>query len=353
MMRFPLRPAATILGFLVVVVLSIHNFGPWAGVCGIAGAATLFFASALAYQELYGDAWTAIRYHWSILLGTTRGFQKIEDGTTSLPRDARGPVLGPRLVIVAPYNAVVLEQGSRQTGIRGPEIFRTRPFEFVKRIYDLRPRQRTMAFRDVLTRDGLLTTVAISASYSIGITPAVKIGQRRMTASDRGLLQAIDMRMPDWEDCVRSAIERSIRDVVRGRQLAQLMGIRNLDALAAAVQQQARTRLEPSGIYLDQFRVESVQPTAEVTDARTELWVADVEREIQEIRLNSLNQWVETMAGALDTATQRGLSQDAVYKEAWCRAIERMSKHIPEGLILEPDVEKSLITLRRSAGLVP
>lgn len=353
MMRVRLRPLATVLGFLAVIGVSIWNFGVWAGVCGIAAAATVFFASALAYQEFYGGAWTAIRYHWSALVGTTRGFHKIEDGATSLPKDAKGPVLGPRLVIVAPYNAVVLEQGARQTAIRGPEIFKTRPFEFVKRIYDLRPRQRAMEFRDVLTKDGLLTTVALSATYSIAVSPAAKIGQRKMTASDQGILQAIDMRVPDWEENVRSAIERSVRDVVRGRDLSQLLEIRNLDALAGPILLQARTRLARLGIQIDQLRVESVQPASEVTGAKTDLWIADIERTIQEIRLDSLHQWVETMGSALSGAEQQGLSEDAVYKEAWCRAIERMSKNIPEGLILEPDVEKSLITLRRSAGLAP
>ncbi|GAB4407512.1 MAG: hypothetical protein Kow00123_20470 [Anaerolineales bacterium] len=353
MMRFRLRPMATILGFLAVIVVSVWNFGVWAGLCGVAAAATVFFASALAYTEFYGDAWTAIRYHWSIMVGTTRGFHKIEDGATSLPRDARGPVLGPRLVIVAPYNAVVLEQGSRQTAIRGPEVFRTRPFEFVKRIYDLRPRQRAMEFRDVLTRDGLLTTVALSATYSIAIAPAVKIGQRKMTASDRRILQAIDICTADWEESVRSAIERSARDVVRARDLSQLVGIRMLDALAGTILQRARPHLARLGIYLDQLRVDSVQPTSEVTGAQTELWVAEVEQRTNQLRMQSLADWVSSMSGALASARERGLSEEALYKEAWCRAIERMSKNIPEGLILEPEVEKSLITLRRSAGLAP
>lgn len=352
-MQFRLRPVVTIAGFLLLVAVSMYNLGPWAGACWIAGAATLFFASALAYQEFYGSAWTAICYHWSILIGTTRGFHKIEDGATSLPKDAKGPVLGPRLVIVAPYNAVVLEQGARQTEIRGPEIFKTRPFEFVKRIYDLRPRQRAMEFPDVLTGDGLPTRVTVSAIYSIGITPAAKIGQRRMTAADRGILRTIDMRMPEWEDTARSAIERSVRDVVRTRELASLLGIRNLDTLAQAVVQRARARLEPLHIYLDQLRVESVQPTPDVTGANTDLWIAAVEQQAESIRTQSLAAWVSSMAGALASARAKGLSEEAVYREAWCRAIERMSKSIPEGLILEPDVAKSLIVLRKSAGLAP
>ncbi len=210
-----------------------------------------------------------------------------------------------------------------------------------------------MEFRDVLTKDGLLTAVALSATYSIAIAPAVKIGQRKMTASDRGILQAIDMRTPDWEESVRSAIERSVRDVVRAMELSNLMGVPNLDGLGQIVLEQARQRLVPSGIHLDQLRIESVQPTSDVTEASTDLWVAAVEQQIQAIRMRSLASWVDTMANALSAAAQKGLSQEALYKEAWCRAIERMSRNIPEGLILEPEVEKSLITLRRSAGLAP
>ncbi len=352
MLRFRLRPVLTILGFAAVIAIFIQ-VGPWAGVGWIAGAATLFFALALAYRELYGDAWTAIRYHWSILVGTTRGFHKIEDGVTSLPKDTKGPVLGPRLVIVAPYNAVVLEQGARQTAIRGPEIFRTRPFEFVKRIYNLRPRQRSLEFRDVLTRDGLLTTVTVSAVYGIGIARAVKIGQRRMTGADQGILQRIDMHMPDWEDCVRSAIERSVRDVVRARNLSTLIKLTNLDEWSDKIHEVARTRLEPLHIHLDQLRVESVQPTAEVTDATTERWVAEKDKQTQRLWAQSLSEWLAVMAGALESTKGLNLSQEALYREAWCRAIERMSKNIPEGFILEPDVEKSLITLRKSAGLAP
>ncbi len=90
MMRFRLRPVLSVVVLLVIVGGTLWAFGVWAALCGVAAAATVFFASALAYTEFYGDAWTAIRYHWSILVGTTRGFHKIEDGATSLPRDARG-----------------------------------------------------------------------------------------------------------------------------------------------------------------------------------------------------------------------------------------------------------------------
>ncbi|GEM_PF-2695024 len=353
MMRFRIRPVATIVGISLILAVTAVGFGPWAAVCAVAASATVFLASALAYQEFYGDPWTALRYHWSALVGTVRGFHKIEDGTTTLPKDAKGPVLGPRLIIVAPYNAVVLERGSQQTGIQGPGIFRTRAFEFVKRIYDLRPRQRAMQFGDVLTKDGLLTSVAVSATYSIGVSRAAKVGQRKMTAADRAILQEIDLRTPDWEDGVRSAIERSVRDAFRARDLADLMSLPNLDDLADLVLEQARQRVLKQGVYLDQLRVESVQPASEVTGANTELWVAGVERVTQLRRAESLADWVDHMASALQIAKDKGLTQEAIYKEAWCRAIERMSKSIPEGLLLEPEVERALITLRRSAGLAP
>ncbi len=352
MLRFRLRPVATVLLFVALLALMVYDFGPWAGACALAMAVIAFVLSALAYQEFYGSARTAIRFHWSAMMGTTRGFQKIEDGTTTLPKGAAGPVLGPRLVIVAPYNAVVLERGAQQTGIRGPEIFKTGAFEFVKRIYDLRPRQESLTFRGVLTADGLLTTVNLSTTYSIAISRPAKLGLKKITGGEKGILQNIDQRMPDWQQAVRSAIERSVRDVVRARKLAHLMKLPNQDELGEAILSLARARVEPWGILLDQLRVESLRLTDEVTDATTESWVAGQEQKTQNARARSLAQWVTTMADALAAAAGRGLSNDAVYREAWCRAIERMSKSIPEGLVLEPDINEVLITLKKSAGLI-
>lgn len=352
MLRFRLRPLSKGAEFLLLIALMTYGFGPWAGVCAVAMAAVTFLASALAYREFYGSAGAAIQFHWSVVMGTAHGFQKIEDGTTTLPKDATRPVLGPRVVIVAPYNAVVLERGSQQTGIRGPEIFKLKAFELVKRIYDLRPRQESLTFHGVLTADGLLTTVNLSATYCIAISRLAKLGLKKLTRGDLGILQNLDLRMPHWEQAVRSAIERSVRDAVRARRLANLMKLQNQDDLGEAIIALARTRVEPWGIFLDQVRVESVHPTNEVTEATTDSWVARQEKQAQYARAQSLAQWARAMADALEIAQAKDLSQEALYREAWCRAIERMSKSIPEGLVMEPDVDRVLVTLKRSAGLI-
>jgi hypothetical protein len=352
MMKFKLRPIAILGALALIIVLTIYNFGIWAGLCAIGAAATVLCASALAFKDFYdGDFRTSLHYHWSILIGTKRGFHKIEDGTTSLPQNAKGPVLGPRLVIVAPYNAVVMERGSKQTSIRGPETFETGAFEFAKRIYDLRQRQEALTFHDVLTSDTLLTTITLSVTYNMGISSSTKIGQRKLTVAERGILQKIDLSMPDWERGTRSAIERSVREAVRERELASLLELRDLDDLGERICELSRHRIQAWGIHLDQMRVESVQPKSEVTTATTEFWVAGKDKETQFIRAKALSDWLKLLAEGFKQAEGTGFTEQAVYKEAWCRGIERISKTMPEGIVLAPEVDQALITLRRSAGL--
>jgi hypothetical protein len=349
--------------WIAVALLDTHFVlsyieGGWFGcLYAIAASALTFFISAAILRQFYGDSeFRALAHHLKVAIGLTRGFQIIEDGKSVVPKDSTSP-MGPHFIIIRPNNAVILERGPRRTRISGPAFLRSSPFEYVKCIYDLRQKQTSMTLNNVLTSDLMTTSVEISMTYGIGIPPETRRGERPLARAEMDRIQWIDSHMPDWEQETKDTIEGSIRRAVGSWSLDDLLAHAALDRLENQILTLANRKVSPWGIQISQGIVKSVQPEKKVTEASTNLRLADAEAavmaRIERARAFAWRDALITLADGYNQAVALGISETAIHRELLRRMLEQISKDPATKLILTPELDSTLVNLRRSAGLNP
>ena len=312
--------------------------GGWLGVVyALAASVLTFFVSAAIVRELYGgSAFSAFFYHFKILTGLFKGFQIISDGKSVIPNDTN-TVLGPRLIIVEPGNALILQRGPRQTRISGPAIFTSELFEYVKRIYNLQKKQGSFTFEDVLTSDLMATTVEISATYGINVSDAARRGEIPLTPAEIDHIKYIDSRMPDWERATRGAIERSVRRAIATRSLADLLtNGKLLDLEQQIFQDLTSPRIHAWGIRVDEATIQNVQPERKVISERA--------------TAEALRAALLLLADGYRNAIKAGMPEEAIHREVWRHTPEQMTKDPATKMIFTPELHTTHNGLPLSSG---
>jgi hypothetical protein len=230
------------VALLIVEFLVSFAVGGWlAPVLIVIAAALTFLVSAAILREFYGgDDIEAFWHHLQVALGTVIGFQVVEDGKVVLPTGS-GRLMGPRRLTIRPGSAVVTVMGASQQAY-GPSKFTTRRDEYVKYVYDLREKQKNLAWEDVLTADGDSASVKVCVTYALDLSPEARQGQRSpkdqrsgkglrdllkdwsngeaeirdsLTDDERKTLCNIPFTMPDWEKATEGALEQAVREAIR------------------------------------------------------------------------------------------------------------------------------------------
>jgi len=341
----------------ILFVLSFIVSGWWVSVYALAVSALTFFISAAILRSLYGGSeFEALAHQLKVAIGLTKGFQIVDEGKTIFPKNSTSP-MGPHIIIVRPDNAVILERGSRRTRLSGPDFIQSSPFEYVKRIYDLRQKQVSMTLSNVLTSDLMTTTVEISITYGIDVPAEARRGERPLTRAERDRIQWIDSHMSDWDQETKDTVEGSIRRVVGSWNLDTLLAPGTLDRLESQVLALANRKVSSWGIQIRQVAIKSVQPERKVTEASTNLRLADVEAalmdRIERARAFAWRDALITLADGYQQAVKLGMSESAIHRELLRRMLEQISKDPATKLILTPELGSTLMGLRRSAGLSP
>jgi hypothetical protein len=227
----------------------------------IAGIALTLVALAPDIAALYGvSERAAIRSMLRTIFGLSNGIHIIENGRTTTPSDVdEASISGPRSVHIR-CSAAVFYRGSRHTHISGPGVIDSGRWEYVRHIVDLRPSQETLTYDHVLTDEHLPTSVELSATYGIAVSPKTVRGETPLTPSEQRMILRICTDMPEWKRVVQEEIGRSLRQAVADYRLDDLLKSNSIEALSRQVQSKSNTRLNPYGLRVSRVSVLSVQP---------------------------------------------------------------------------------------------
>ncbi len=133
----------------------------------LAGGTWIGARWVLALHEHEGVTTSEAWLHMiSLMTGIHQPYQVIEDGqvTTTRGKGLVNTVGGPGVAVIRPENAAIFEWGGEVTKIKRAGIVRTKRFEKVAKVLDLRPRWDSQQLENVLTRD----RVPLSISYGVG-----------------------------------------------------------------------------------------------------------------------------------------------------------------------------------------
>ncbi|NOZ49583.1 MAG: hypothetical protein GXP37_05965, partial [Chloroflexi bacterium] len=236
---------------------------------GIA-AGVAIFASFLTFSIAagivkcwYGNSdWNALKSHFRIAIGLNHGFQIVDEGKITLPKNLN-IVLGPRNLFIKPYNAVILERGAKQTRILGPERCATKPFEYVKYIFDLREVTNNLLIDRVATQAPINVDIHLSATYGIDIREAVRLEGKEINDDEKKALRQLSMRSGDWKEATRSAIKSSVRQIMCRQHIDQLLSPKGFTRLESQILNLTNHRLRPWHVSVSNVLIESIEAPPE------------------------------------------------------------------------------------------
>lgn len=151
----------------------------------------IIFVSAewmLVLRKTYGlDRKLAMKLLLYLALGIGRAVIVVDEGEVKSTQP-EGPLHkfgAPVVVVVKPYNAIVLVHGTRVSRIEGSDLIRLQKDEEIKAVIDLRPQGQDFAL-EVLTQDNV--PVKVDGSVSFRIEPASET-RRQRSAGDHEMNQ--------------------------------------------------------------------------------------------------------------------------------------------------------------------
>lgn len=335
---------------VLAVGLGIAYFlGGWVSTLLAAGIALVtMFMMAAVLREFYNEGvWEAFYTHLCVLVGRVRGFQVIANGRTIIPSNAEGTLMGPRLLVIRPFNAAILEWGSKQTKITGPTIYRTRLYEYVADIFDLGPNQRQLTVEDVLTADGAEVNINCEATFGINLPEDKRSGARPFEEADQATLTALRGRYTDWRDHAIATIESCLRAAVHELELHKVLARTGYEDMVRDVVAAANAELNREGIQVHGLVVKSVVPKTEVRDTLGTVW-QDAERNAMEVkRASALRDVVALIASVYAEARQHGLTEEAIAREVLRHTVQQIAEDHPEALEMRTEVQGLVYELMR------
>ena len=216
---------ATVLGLVLGGVLVIIPLGIFS-LIGSEAILALFEAEGIS-------RWDAFRYQWSLLLGIQHPWQVVEDGKVKVPKPKGilSEIGGPGIVVIQPGNAVVFERLGRVTRIEGPGVVKTKRFERIKEVIDLRPQWATVKAENVLTKDRVPLTIELGVGYRIELKEDTderlesvletdseaftrEIGEIYRVYEETVRKAAYNVTAAGWQTTTREAAKTFLRDIV-------------------------------------------------------------------------------------------------------------------------------------------
>jgi regulator of protease activity HflC (stomatin/prohibitin superfamily) len=209
---------------------------------------------------------------------------------------------GPGIVVIKPGNAVVFERGGTVTQIKGPGVARTRAFERIKEVVDLRPQWDTIETEDVQTRDGIPLHIRASVGYQIEPLPET---ERRLGRGEgppgpfKGTIEGAHPVHPNsvfravylsgtggWQAATRGAAELALRDAIGRRTLAEIYGQAADDAVTPTIvprlEKEALTDAErwalQWGVAITVIDITALEAPDEVRERILRQWEAAAQR---------------------------------------------------------------------------
>lgn len=326
-------------------------------------AITLFMSAAILRDLYQGSEWQAFVHHMKILTGILKGVHVVSEGKSVMPA-GDGPVMGPRLVMVKPNTAALVEWGAKHTHILGPGFYTSRPFEYVKYIFNLRPQTFEISIPNVRTRNHLLVTIGMTIVAGIQFPRSVRSGEQNMNDANepkyadlrKRLAQIYDYHS-DWEEATRSEIESQVRRYAAGLTLEEITDATHYFDLARKVVQATNTRVNKWGIRVDRAIVGKIEPARAVTEQMEAQWAQSLRRDAAALdEISQANAWanaLQLIAGGYRYARTQGLDQNDINRLVLMRTLERITAQPGVNLHLSAAAVSDLNDLRRALGLQP
>lgn len=330
---------------LNVCYLVAFLVGGWpAAIIAVISSVMAIVVSAALLRHVFAEStWQAFRYEVELALGRTKGFQIIEDGKSILPA-GEGPVMGPRTVVIKPNNAVILERGSRQTQVSGPALVQTEPFEYVRRIFDLRPRQERLVVHRVNTPDHLALDIALAVTYRIDIPDEMRLGEQPFGTREQQIIRNIDLHVPQWEQATQGVIEGLVRQVAGSLTMVDMLRPSEAQRFEQRMRRLSDDRCNQAWhVRVDSVVLESVQPVSEAATHMNERAKAAAQRDA-----------LQLMAEGYQLARERGMTDAEIQAEVLRHTLEQIAKDSSTELILSPELQDLASLLRQGRnGVFP
>lgn len=291
----------------------------------IAAGLTFFIASAVLTELYGGSEWAALSTHLRLVLSLIQGFQIVDDSTPTGPQTGK-PLFGPRLLIIRPGKAALLERGV-QRRVVGPGLLTTTPFEYVKYVYHLGDQQIDFSFPDILTQDMVSTTVQLTALYRLNVAPGVGQGLVPLTPPEETRLLRIPLSMPAWETALRHVLLQSVRQATGRHQFDNLLDGSALANLEGTVLALARNRTANWGITIEQIILQGVLATPDVASAM------EARRKERE-RALGMQEALTLLASGYNQARAAGMQEGDIRQEVLRRTLEEIVQQLTTRRVL-------------------
>ncbi len=342
--------------FILVVTLQVFFVFSYftGGIEGIlfslASSALTFIFGAVIYRALFDDnVEDTLLYQIKFAVGLLNPPQIIEDGKTVFPPNAKS-LFGPRLVIIKPQNAAILERGNKQTRVLGPEVRTLERFEYVKEIIDLRTRSKTIWLPDLLTKDNIPVGVSLAIVYRIDINDAKRRADDEFEDEDRTRIRTINYNWPDWEKNTQAIIEGRMQRLVRSSDLETLLSTNNYFKYESIITNLSNDRTRDWFTRIDRVIIKKIELRSEFAAANVEQWVANTKaittRISENARAESARDMLATIADGYLRAKDRGMTGAEINREVLRRTLEAISSDPSTKMIFTPELNTLLNSLR-------
>jgi regulator of protease activity HflC (stomatin/prohibitin superfamily) len=316
----------------------------------LTASGTLLLVSWLIRDMYGGSVRTAFSHVLALLTRRTRGYQIIDSGQTIFP-SGDGPFLGPLMVIVRPGNAVSMVRGGQITHVTGPGIYRSREYEFVKDIHDLREQQMSYTFEDVLSRDTIEMTARVTVSFTVNVDERARQGAVPLSPEEQEILRRMPMNAPQWNLIAHGALEQALRHAVGAFTIRELISHAQLGTLERRVERMSNDKVAPWGLRIDTVIIECLRPKTEITEAAINRWVAASNINVEVAKSEGFRQALRIMADAYQDALDCGMSDEGIRGEIMRRTIEQLGKDPATKLVITPELKGDYPDVRRSIDL--
>ncbi len=279
--------------------------------------------AAQPFSGLYlMTGWKTLAEQLRLLSGLTSTYQVVDDGRITVPTDGT-PRPGPCLTIVSPGHAVILVSGSRETRMVGPSVIRTRRFETIKRIYDLRPRHRILEFDSVRTSESLQLAVRVEVDYGLGISSQSLSGITKLQSDEIALLARLDEYRLDWISTAEAAIEKVCRQELSFKSIMVLAQQRDTDDLERILVGEINALLSNWHVSVHMLHVIDLQPNVAVSDVLHRSFATQNEETAQ---AQAWRDALRVLAEGYAYARSAGMDLDDMRTEVLRRVIVLMSE---------------------------
>ena len=320
-------------GLMVVTVLKLG----WAaaGVAALASFLTFFIAAGIMRCWYDDSDWKALKSHFKIAIGLNHGFQIVDEGKTTLPKDA-GVLLGPWLVIIKPCNAVIMERGAKQTEILGPTTYTTKPYEYVKHYFDLREVTKTLIIDRVPTEEAINVDYRLRVSYGIDIRESARLGPGELVElndQEKRALQQLSMQDGDWKETAHSAVQSSVRQFTCRRGIAEIIAPEGYGYIELQILNLTNQRLRNWHIQFSNIIIEAIEVPLAFDAAGTEAATVGI-RDIAQAE--AYRDTLHIIADAYKNAKEDlHMRSDEIYREVLRRTLEKLAGN-PSVLLYAP-----------------